>query len=447
MPSAIEALRSLIGVQDPCLIPTDELERMQLDAISERFAEQRAQIRVLDRRARDVGIDAVKTFDDLVPLMFAHTNYKSYPDALIASGNWTALLLWFDSLATASMTDVDISDITDIDTFIDRLTASGHTVACSSGTTGKCAFLPQAPGDLDSLARQLAAYISWPDPPVAQDGTHPVFRLGMASGPHRGPMQIPMFEPWGPVTSFAIHYQVSEVNRMGAMRRALIDGTASPDDITRFEHETTERAARGNTARQEWARTLVEHRHEPCLIYGGIAELWRASQYARELGVADGDFHPETTISMGGGLKGGSIPDDAWETTAKFFGDARWYRYYGMTEINSTMLLCEAGVYHRPAWVAMLLLDESGEQLQAPLDGDERRVGRAAYFDVSVEGHWGGVVTGDQITVQGGTCACGRPGPVILPNIVRYAELGRGNDDKLTCGGTIDSYLRGFIDA
>ena len=67
--------------------------------------------------------------------------------------------------------------------------------------------------------------------------------------------------------------------------------------------------------------------------------------------------------------------------------------------------------------------------------------GRAAFFDLSVDGRWGGVITGDRISIDFSPCACGAKGPSVRDNIVRYADL--EGDDKIGCAGTVDAYVRG----
>ncbi len=68
--------------------------------------------------------------------------------------------------------------------------------------------------------------------------------------------------------------------------------------------------------------------------------------------------------------------------------------------------------------------------------------GRAAFFDLALDGRWGGVITGDKISLDLGPCACGNAGPIIRDNIVRYADL--EGDDKIGCAGTVDAYVRGL---
>src|ERR1019366_3604051 len=101
---------------------------------------------------------------------------------------------------------------------------------------------------------------------------------------------------------------------------------------------------------------------------------------------------------------------------------------------------CSAGRYHMAPWVVLLLLDESGENLIEPcFDGEVE--GRAAFFDMSMDGRWGGVISGDKIRATWGRCDCGRASPSVADDIQRYADLASG--DKIACSGTIDAYVRG----
>ena len=71
-------------------------------------------------------------------------------------------------------------------------------------------------------------------------------------------------------------------------------------------------------------------------------------------------------------------------------------------------------------------------------------IARYAFLDTSIEGRWGGLITGDRIFVDYDDCACGRPGPTITRDIARYGELG-DDGDKISCAGTFDSYVRGIV--
>ena len=118
---------------------------------------------------------------------------------------------------------------------------------------------------------------------------------------------------------------------------------------------------------------------------------------------------------------------------------------YGMTELLAIMPRCEHGRYHQPASLIWLLLDQPGERLLGPEDGEHGIVeGRFAFLDLSYEGRWGGLISGDKVQVDfKSTCACGRPGPTILDSITRYSQ--GGADDHIGCAGTIDAYIKGQL--
>jgi hypothetical protein len=58
----------------------------------------------------------------------------------------------------------------------------------------------------------------------------------------------------------------------------------------------------------------------------------------------------------------------------------------------------------------------------AALPRDGVRTGRAAFYDLSAERHWGGFVTGDRVTVDRSPCGCGRTTPRVLSDLGRYDD-------------------------
>ena len=132
-----------------------DLEARQLEAARELFAERREQIPVLRRRAAESGVDEIRSLDDLVPLLFAHTSYKSYPASFVEQGRWDRLLQWMQTLSTQTVTDVDVEGVTDVDDWMDRLRAAGHMVLATSGSSGKVSFLNQTTGDRELKKRHF----------------------------------------------------------------------------------------------------------------------------------------------------------------------------------------------------------------------------------------------------------------------------------------------------
>ena len=61
-----------------------ELEDLQRQAMRIRFQEHYRSIEMLRKLADRLGITALNEFNDVAPLMFSHTAFKSYPPALSA---------------------------------------------------------------------------------------------------------------------------------------------------------------------------------------------------------------------------------------------------------------------------------------------------------------------------------------------------------------------------
>ena len=170
---------------------------------------------------------------------------------------------------------------------------------------------------------------------------------------------------------------------------------------------------------------------------------------ARERGIGDGRFHPESIVTAGGGVKGIALPPDYKAQVDRFYGDVIRPGAYGMTELSQMMPRCEAGRYHRAPGLVWLVSDDRGERLLTPAadaDAQGHATGRFAFLDLLYEGRWGGIVSGDKVTIDfNERCPCGRHGPTLLDTIARYAES--GPDDAIGCAGTIDAYIRGAVDA
>jgi hypothetical protein len=63
--------------------PASDIAALQLRAAQELFELRRTQIALLARRAEEAGITRIESLADVVPLLFAHTVYKSYPPSFV----------------------------------------------------------------------------------------------------------------------------------------------------------------------------------------------------------------------------------------------------------------------------------------------------------------------------------------------------------------------------
>ena len=98
-----------------------ELEGLQREAMGIRFREHYDTIEMLRKLADRLGITALDEFNDVAPLMFSHTAFKSYPAVLIDKKRFDLMTKWLDKLTSNDLSEVDTSGCTGIDDWIDRL--------------------------------------------------------------------------------------------------------------------------------------------------------------------------------------------------------------------------------------------------------------------------------------------------------------------------------------
>lgn len=235
---------------------------------------------------------------------------------------------------------------------------------------------------------------------------------------------------------------VGAITKMVVLRKAIAEGTAMPDDIADFERTNAAREKAYADAIDATVDAILEARGDKLYLSGLWGNVYPVAAAIRERGVSGGDFHPENMLFVAGGLKLAKLPPDYREFICETFNiqAGRTFLFYGMQEINVQMPRCSAGGrYHLPPWAVCLPLDREGENL-LPMEGVVE--GRAALFDLSMDGRWGGVISGDKIEIDFSPCKCGARSPSIADNITRYKDL--DGDDKISCAGSVDAYVRGL---
>jgi hypothetical protein len=449
MTTAVERLTRLVDSDDRYNIPYSELLQTQIEAMNERFQQRKESIKLLGHRAKQAGITEVGSREEMVQLLFPHTAYKSYPENFLVEEKWDKLGKWLDTVSTHRVPTLDASKIGDIDDWVNQLQELGFFVSCSSGTTGKSAMLVASRADMEWCQKETVCAYAWGSGiKPAQDrrmfSLAPVAHVPRNIFTARGQEAAysrpdkPRFDyPVPPIT-------VGQLTRMVVLRKKIADGTATPGDLTAFESISAERQRAVEAAVGITARALVEARADKIHIGGLWAGVYEVAKAVRELGYSAKDFHPENSIYVGGGLKRAVLPPDYREFVYETFNIApdRNFQNYSMQELHTGMPRCQkGGRYHLPAWLVPLMLNKEGDALLPETEGQVE--GRAAFFDLSIDGRWGGVISGDKITIDFSPCACGAKGPSIQDNVMRYADL--EGEDKIGCAGTVDAYVRGVV--
>src|SRR5437870_8213576 len=135
--AAVERLTKLAQSEDRFAISHADLRDAQAEAMNERFQDRKDRIKLLGHRAKEGSISEIGSREDIVPLLFPHSVYKSYPESFLTEQKWDRLGKWLGTISPHPIAAIETSDIDDIDEWIARLEAKGHYVSASSGTTGK----------------------------------------------------------------------------------------------------------------------------------------------------------------------------------------------------------------------------------------------------------------------------------------------------------------------
>ena len=425
----VEALRE----HDAASLPPRELEAFQLAGLRERFEQLRPSIGVLTVLADQQAITAIDSLDDAAPLLFQHTMYKSYPVGLLLRHRFADMTRWLQRVTAVDLSEVPVDGITSIDAWIDALDA--HTslrVLTSSGTTGTISFLPRSTVELES-GGWLADVV---EEGRQREVVWPNFRSG-ATGVGRVAELLERRVAGAPERFHALHPGRMSADLLllaGRLRAAQARGERLDVDepllARRAEFEAEQREMRYSVPR--FLAELDAHVRGKFVFLLGLTNItFQLAQAGIEAGI-EGLFAPDSVVQVGGGGKGIVLPADFEEVIGRFAGVPAIDNVYGMSEVNATHRRCERGRYHIAPTAVLYVLDpDDGHVL--PREGVH--TGRAAFYDLLAETYWGGIVSGDEVTVDWSPCGCGQTTPHLAPSIQRYSEK-QGGDDKITCAAT-----------
>jgi hypothetical protein len=446
MGSAIKELLATFELERPFEIEDGKLEGLWIEAADERLRTQRTKIPVLDRLASEVGTSRIQSLDDLVPLLFAHTAYKSYPRSLLDRKRWDGLARWLSTVAAVEVPVLPSSGIDSQDEWLLALKEDGCPVYATSGTSGRSSFLPATPADRAFTQRCILRTPHWQFGLPAEPTT-PVVALSPSKGASRVVEYYRSFvEMYGlPEESMFLsddELQLSDLSRLARLTSAIASGDAMPSDIAAFEQETAERKRHLDACWERLIDRFESLRERRIIVQGFWAQQWELVERLRARGHASFPLDPGSFLGVGGGSKGANLPDDHREQIFAFYelDPARRSDGYGMSELSAALPRIGDHYVAQP-WVVPLILEDDGQARLGDRSG--QRDGRFAFFDVSIEGRWGGLISGDRVTADFDTPRVS----IVADSIVRYSELTGEEDDRLTCAGTLDAFVRNAFEA
>ena len=430
--------------------PWEALSELQLQAARMRFDALRNTVPMLTVLADKQGVCEILGIEDLVPLLFKHSMFKSYPPSLLQKNRFDQINRWLSKLTVYDLTAIDVSHCTGIDDWLRIMDRESPLRIChSSGTTGTLSLLPISKEELERAGRYIRLFVlrSYGDDRKIEpdEGMHvinPGYRHGGSQGMRHNEVFLKYLAlgedryhaAYDRMSSDALYLagQIGAAKARGQLHRLAV----SPTLQERKEEFDRLQANAANDLQRFLARMTDQLAGERVFLSGN----WNILYDFSKAGLATGRknvFAPDSVALSGGGAKGMVPPENWQQTVCEFTGIERIHMSYGMSETMAMHMLCEHDRYHLSPWVIPFVLDpDTGESL--PRIGAV--TGRAAFYDLSQNSRWGGYISGDEVTIDWDcSCPCGRTTPHYAMKIERYSEK-RGGDDKITCAATPEAH-------
>ena len=431
-------------------IARNELEELHRQAMGIRFQQHVQSIEMVGKLAGRLGITELREFNDVVPLMFSHTAFKSYPAALIDNKRFDLMTKWLDKLTSHDLSHVDTEDCKSIDEWIDRLDEQTPLeVITSSGTTGTLSIIPKDKhGAREGMVLwKICLFQTFGHEPTydelnpAVDVIWPNYAKGKL-GHLRIANMIKRGFTGGDESKFhALYPDAIDTDLMflaskmrAAASRGELDRLVIDPALTARKDEFIAMQARQPEDLDRFFATITEKlRGKRVFMIGTYNLMYDVAKAGLKRGIR-GVFAKDSAILTGGGTKGFVLPDNYMDVIHEFLGVDRIQQGYGFSEQSAFHWGCSEGRYHVQPWVIPFILDPDTSE---PLPRTGRQTGRAAVYDVLLKAHWGGVISGDEVTIDWDLqCPCGQTTVAFEHDIIRYSEKRGVDDDRITCAAT-----------
>jgi hypothetical protein len=426
------------------------LREIQRRAMALRFKEHYEGIEILRKLADKQGVTELVEFDDVVPLMFAHTAFKSYPASLLTNKRFDMLAKWLDRQTVYDLSRVNLDDCSGLTEFVERIDDQSElNVLTSSGTTGTMSLIPKS--------KKMTVYgmQTWHRFMFQKFGTEPTeeqtnavvdvvwpnFSKGTVGVLRTIPQLIDAFcggdeSRFHKLYDFGIDSDLlvlASQLRIAAAKGELDRVEISPELLAKKEAFEAQLAKMPGDMARFLEKMTDELAGQRIFMVGTAQHLYDMAITGIERG-AERVFAPDSIILTGGGMKGAELPDNWLDIVHRFLGVKRLRKGYGFSEGGTFHWRCDHDRYHIMPWVIPFLLDPVTSE---PLPRTGVVTGRGAFYDLLSDSHWGGVITGDELTIDWDTpCSCGRTSVHISDDIVRFTEKEGVDDDRITCNAT-----------
>ncbi len=372
-------------------MPRKELDDLLKEAMAVRFVDHRESIDAVGKAAERAGVTELRELDDVVPLLFAHAAYKSYPAALLDRKRYDQLTRWLDKLTSHDLSHVDVTGCTDIDSSIDALDEQTPLeVITSSGTTGTLSIIPKdkAGAEVNMRNWRVLYFQTFGVEPRPEDLDPQVDVIwpNFSSGKLGHLRMAAMFRRWftgGDESRFhALYGDAVSTDLMflaSKLRAAAAAASSTASRSTRRcwparPSSRSSRPACRTTWRGSSSRSCGELAGRRVFVMGSYNLLHELATEGLSRGIS-GVFAPDSVVASGGGAKGIVLPDNWQEPVLEFFGVDRIVMGYGMSEVSAMHVAVRAGPLPRAALDHPLRARPRHERAGAP-DGRATGPGR-----------------------------------------------------------------------
>ncbi|NHJ01639.1 MAG: hypothetical protein EAX86_05820 [Candidatus Heimdallarchaeota archaeon] len=423
------------------------VEQIQLKGIQIRFETLYPKVQALKRLAEEQGIQNINSLNDVIPLLFQHTVYKSYPLALIEKHQFSKLTQWMNKFTTHDISKVNVTECKSIDDWLEQIEKQTDLkIVHSTGTSGKLSFLPRSASEMQNFKNALYLFIHALTGVNPHEKTIPVFFPGFRDGRQLAQRVLSTFGPELAGSPNEFHTAIPDFMSADFMALAgRMQVAKAKGELGKMQMIKALAWKRGEILKlkrnrpkmmQAFFDNMIErYKGRQVFLMGPLSTLISAALEGEKQGYSQ-VFAPNSAIVTGGGLKGMDVPNDWYERICRFYGVKTIRDGYGMTETTGYCPSCEYERYHiYPFHVPYVLDPDTGKTL--PRKGIQ--TGRFAFYDLLSESYWGGIITGDEVTIHwNDECECGRKGPWIEKRIQRFSE--KQGDDKISCAGAQEAY-------
>ena len=397
----------------------EQIEAFQLAASQRLVARQADRIPIVDELLDGRNPETFEQLNDFVAVLFEDGAYKSFDPELVETRQFGKLTHWLDRYTSHDLSGVCMDDCGDLTDWCRRLDAQADIFVChSSGTSGTLSFVPRSREDRNTLVDQSAynqpqLFKPFERNDVTMFVLGPRYHYRITQALYDGFEQRHHINP---VQALPVYHSPEFYMTQGRLRKAKAAGNMAAvanDPIVaahRQEVEAYQAALPG--LMEQWTENLIENYRGKCIFFQGTFDkAWQITQRFQKLGIT-GAFAPESHFALAGGVKDGTVlPDDWFAQFERATGVApgNLASNWGMSEITGGVPRCAHGQYHfQPTIIPFQLEPHTRKAL--PRTGVQR--GQIALLELNSIDCWGGLITGDQGTIDwDGTCACGRGGP------------------------------------